>query len=473
LQLQGTLSRHVVEDGIQTVTMPAQSGDAAFIDASRQPPYQDVLVQHHGMERCLSILAARRENRLKLDAGQEAEWEREWAKFQRNFPISATVAPLSVRTAPRTVTLVELRRFLRLPAEALLKRHLRLEEDDEPAAEDDEPLVTPRQVANSLTRTTIRQLVLATTRGELDQALADWPRCFGQAFADARLCSRVPEEAFGEIDQAALLAGLSERIRGSGQIERFLRERAAMAYCGPVLLGESLTPLGAKLRFPALRLRPDHELPADAPHEIRLVGYSHYAWHSPRKFEILVVTNRKEIVGRLLCDPMFDPLLLYLALLAGSEPNADGIISSSWLANREFVLHVAHREGIATWSYPPGDITSAEALRYLVDLARDFLDPAQFDLLPFDTMMRSASLRLALQHDPVHMSAEVFRGMLVDSLNDQRENARSPAKVPLLVEMAQAAVPADALAKVRRRFPLLDRGPARVRRPKTKLFAVV
>ncbi len=462
-QLQRALSQHILQDDFRTVTMPMQADDLSFIDPARQPAYQDVLVQHDAMERCLSVQAARRDNCLSLDKKQAAEWEREWAKFQKEFTIPPS--PPEPLPAATTVSIGELRRFLRLPAQAALRRHLHIEEDEEPTLEDDEPLVTSQKVANALARQTIQHLVRAAAKGDIDQALSAWPDRFARVYADARLCSRVPEEAFGEIDQAALLSDLRERINGQGGIEGFLREHAGMTCCGPVLLGESLTPLGAKLRFPALRLRPDHELPADATQEIRIVGSTPFAWEGRKSFEILIVTNIKEIDGRSLSDAMFEPMLLYLALLAGNEPNADGIISQSWLAGREFVLNIAHRGGIQRWTYPAGDITAAEALRYLVDLTRDFLDPTHFDLLPFDALVRSRNLKLALTADAAGlMAAETFRSSLEEYLTEQRENGRSPVKIPLLVEMVRAQVPADALAKVRRRFPLLDRGPARLRR---------
>ena len=270
-QLQRSLGLHVLNEDFHPIAMPMQPDDPRFIDPARQPAYQDVLVQPHALERCLSVLAAKRENQLALTKKQEAEWERTWAKFQKEFTIADGGARLSSLAeaptgasarleslAPRiaTVSIGELRRFLRLPAQASLRRHLYVDEDEERSAEDDEPLVTPQRIANALYRQAIQRLVLDAADGKLDAALAAWPERFRQAYADARLCSRVPEEAFGEIDQAALLSDLGERINGQGQIEAFLREHAGMEICGPVLLGESLTPIGPKLRFPALRLRP-------------------------------------------------------------------------------------------------------------------------------------------------------------------------------------------------------------------------
>lgn len=467
-QLQRSLSMHVLQEEFKVVQMPMQADDPAFIDPARQPAYQDVLVQFHAAERCLSVQAARRDHRLILSKRQEAEWQREWSRLQRQFAIVADHAdPLS----RPNVALAELRRFLRLPAHASLRRHLRIEEDEEQALDDHEPLVTPQEVANRLARDAISRLVREAGEGRLEQALADWPARFAQAYADARLCSQVPEAAFGDIDQAALANDLHERIHGQGNIAEFLRAHAGMEFCGPLLLGESLTPLRPKLRFPALRLRAGQELDADGPAEIRLSGWTHFAWQARGRFEILVVTNSKEIDGRYVCEAMFEPMLLYFALLAGVEPNQAGVISQTWLGRREFVLSVGHRGGIQQWRYPAGDITAAEALRYLVDLTRDFLDPASFDLLPFEALARNRTLRLATLEDAAGlMGAETFCTMLSEYLADQRESARPAVKIPMLVEMAQARVPADALVKVRRRFPLLDRGPARVRR-QPKVFA--
>ena len=57
-----------------------------------------------------------------------------------------------------------------------------------------------------------------------------------------------------------------------------------------------------------------------------------------------------------------------------------------------------------------------------------------------------------------------YRELLEEKLAEARENRKfSHVKIPPLVEMVQAQVPQDALAKVQRRFRMLDRGPARVR----------
>ncbi|MBI1831811.1 MAG: exodeoxyribonuclease V subunit gamma, partial [Planctomycetes bacterium] len=289
-QLQRFLSQNVLQSEMQIVAMPMRSDDPRYLDAAQQPGYQDVLVQVRDADRNLALLAARQNEGLSLDAKQEAEWQRKQRDLRRDFTIPASDAePASV---PIHVHLSELKRFLQLPASASLKRHLGIDEDGERTLDDDEPLVTTDFAAAALIRQAIRQLVESASTGGVEPALAAWRDRFADLYADSRLRSRVPEEAFGEIDRAAILADLQERIHGQGQIEAFLREHADMKYCGPVLMGENLTPLGARLRLPALTLRPGQELAADA-RAIRLSGSTPFAWHAPGRFEILIVSNGK------------------------------------------------------------------------------------------------------------------------------------------------------------------------------------
>ena len=142
---------------------------------------------------------------------------------------------------------------------------------------------------------------------------------------------------------------------------------------------------------------------------------------------------------------MFEPALLYLGLLASAEPNADGTAAHSWLKDRTFTLHVAHQNGITSWPYPPGCIAPAEALRYLVELTRDFLDPTQFDLLPFQVMCKSKELQLAFREGiGMQRSPADFRRVLEETIADAREAAYNYRPIPLLVDMIHAQVPADA-----------------------------
>ena len=99
-------------------------------------------------------------------------------------------------------------------------------------------------------------------------------------------------------------------------------------------------------------------------------------------------------------------------------------------------------------------------------LTLDFLAPAQLDLLPFELIMDGPELRRVYdERSPSPLSAAEYLQILEEKLTEQRENTYQKAmQIPLIVDMAGAGIPADALAKVQRRFRLLDRGPAQCRR---------
>ena len=441
-------SRHGAQAGAAS---GLDADDIRFVDPAQQPAYQDVLVQHHATDRRLSLLAANRDNNLHFNPAQQSEWDRAWATSQKDFAIQSDASEAGSNT-PVNVSIIELRRFLKLPAQASLRRHLHIEED-EAVLDEDEPLVTSQRVANNLARQSLQQLVLASAGASVDDALKAWPARFADAYADARLCSRVPEEAFGEIDQAAMRNDLSERIHGPGGIEGFLREHAAMTFCGPVLLGESLTPIGAKLRFPALRLRPGHELPADAAQAVRISGSVPFAWPL-RRFSSQ--HHRLQGLDGRVCEPMFEPLLLYLALLLAANERRRH--RRAELAGRPRVrpprqLSRRHR----TWNYPRLH-PSAEAVHYRQPDARSSIDAVRLAIRRPCPLARPAAD--VAGRERAQMAPRRF-AMLEGFLRTSRD-PRAGA-IPTLVDMVHARVGRRA-AKVRRRFPLLDRGPDRRRR---------
>jgi exodeoxyribonuclease V gamma subunit len=460
-QLQRYL-KGIVRHDFQAVSMPMHNTDERFYRDDPAMRWQDVLVQYRDADRYLAYLTAQKEQRLDLDLNQQAELEEKRQQMQADFMIVADPAVPIPKTT--TVSVSELKRFLQFPAKESMRRHLHVDEAEETTRNDDEPLVTAADAAFQLLRQSLQQLVMQAGAQGADVALASWQDRFAATYTDSRLRSQVPEEAFGEIDRATLQRELNERIQGQGQLEAFLRNQAPYTFCGPVLLGESSVPLGARLRFPALLLRPGKELPADAPQEIRVVGSTNFAWHSDRVWQVLVVSQSRKIDANDLHASMLEPVLLFFAMLACDEINLDGVSPRKWLEKRDFVLSVAHREGIATWTYPAGSVTPKEAVDYFVALTADYLDPTRFDLLPLEILGKSLEMKKAYQADTdVQLSEIAYQQLIEDVLAEERDNAFNGFKIPLLVDMVQAQVPADALQRVRRWFRLIDRGPARVR----------
>lgn len=456
VQLERYLTDNILTGAFHEVAMPFRGEDAGFLDSSQQPSYQDVLVQPNPADRVCAILEAERAGRIAMDAEQRGEWARHCRSLRRRFDVDAE--PEKPPAHVETVSLGELTRFLRLPAMESLRRHLRVEDDYDTTLEEFEPLVTSGWVGGELVSRTLQQVILDSAKSGADAAVAGWRDRFEQIYADARACSRAPEAAFGDIDQSALTAHLAERIHGEGGLESFLRERANCTFCAPVLLGSSMTPLGARLRFPALHL----QLGADR--HVRIMGSTALSWHSPSSFEILILSNYNKIRGDKIELAMLEPFLLYVSLLANDQPNADGIASQNWLAQRSFLLHVAHPGGMQTWSYPAGDVSRAEAAEYVNALVRDFLIPDQYDLLPIELLTGKLELCHAFENgSAVAISEDEYRVAICDALEDDREDFYPLVRVPLVVDMIHAEVPLDALAKVQRRLALIDRGPARNR----------
>jgi exodeoxyribonuclease V gamma subunit len=452
-QLARCVGEQITRGKFAPVEMPLTGDADAFFNEAAQPEYQDVLVQYRESDRFLALSTAAIEGRLLLDLHQGAELQARTEAMRVDFAVAPDPAP--GLAAPITVAVAELQRFLRFPARETLRRHLRIDDADEPAVDDEEPLVTSDGAARQLVRQTLSALLRRAMAGESAKALEEWPDRFRAAFADGRLRSRVPEDAFGDIDEAGLRRELTERIHGRGGLEPFLRARSAMTTCGPALLGQSVTPVGAKMRFPALQLPR-----ADGP-ETRIVGSTPFAWFNRDTFEVLVITTAAKINANDLGAPMLEPLLLYLALLANPDPNVKRIAAKDWLSRRHFLLHVACPDGIQTWTHPIGLIAPDEALRYMEELTRDFLDPTQLDLLPFDLVAGTPLRRVYDERSTATMSAEVYQQTLEEKLTEQRENPfQRTVQIPLVVDMAGARVPVDALAKVQRRFGLLDRAAA-------------
>lgn len=458
--------------------VPLQQSDPALLGAQADAPWSDVLVCHSPGDRLLALAQAQRAGQLALTEQAADLLKRRIQKAGQTVQPAASTVEAVTRTP--TVALSELTGFLRCPAEAALKRHLRFHDEDEREPADDEPFWTGFPDNYRLPSAFLKRFVMRAMEESVDGALAGWHDQFAGLYADWQRRGRVPEEAFGEVDQARFTHLLGDRL---ADLESFLRTRQ-QTFIGPVLLGESITPIGARQRFPAL------DLDIDTASKARLVGSQPLVWCSEQAVDVLLLTGKKKIDGAHLSPPLLEPILFLLALKAGKE-------SRDWLGERTFGIHVVHGGGLTAFDFLPGDISNDDARNYLTELTRDFLDSRSFDLLPFDLVaagkhkLRGAYLSpqdkefldllaepgsqlleligphpgpvLPLEpgvlHDLNTAYAERFREELADDEDDMHRTYRGMR----LMEIVEAKVPADALDKIRRRFWLLDRALARQR----------
>jgi exonuclease V gamma subunit len=483
-QLRRYLEKHVVAGKFARTETPLCAHDVSYL-AAEAATTSDVRVNYSEVERLLALDDGLQTGRIQVDEPRRQEVETRLARLCPNFVLPVSDHPTT--TALPTIKLGELRNFLRCPAEAALRRHLGLEDEEELEPRDDEPFYTASQAETRLVTRFLRRFIREAQESSPEQALEDWRQQFGELYNEWRLRGRMPDGAFADVDRNRIETGLHERITGADGIAHFLEERRTALFCGPVLLGESVTPIGARTRLPALQLE-----------AARVVGHQPCVWQSHDALDVLVLTNRdsRKILPDQLSVPMFEPLLFFLALKADSAP---------LLGEREFHLHLALVDGIATVTYRADDITSDEARAYLTELVRDLLDRTSFDLLPFELTGENRFLPL-----PYQKTDDEILGMLRQIRDGSREKAKPlraelgtdagylssfdqpddallaeyqrryatlfeetyeedrlkdwPSFYPMeLLEMVEPAVPADAWAKMQRRFTVLDRGPARNR----------
>jgi len=516
-QLRRYLEKYVVESAFTIKEAPLHGSDPKLLP---QDSREDVLVNYNATERLLAIREAHQRGQLCFDAQHTEKLEQRLREAQRHFPLPA--APLSEVPAALTIHLQELRGFLRCPAEAALKRHLRLSDEEEIEPADCEPFATGFPLDYQLVVTALEQFVARAIEHGVVDALADWRQRFANLYAEWRLRGKTPEGAFAEVDQTHFEQLLEKRILGEQGLADFLHRRAGMKFCGPVVLGESFTPVGARLRLPALEIALSPvEKQCSLPATVRLVGMLPLVWQSSEGFEALIITNaaKDKVPADNLSKPLLEPLLFFFALMASAErqggeqlmlsplprfggeglgargPNdprprpltpdpsprstgargeqslplaqGDSAGPREWLTPASFRLHVAQEEGITSFTYRAEDITPDQARIYLTGLVEDFLNRTSFDLLPFDVVVNDKQLRSAFtlpaDAEELQQLQGDFRRLLQGAIERDAENDRPVYRPMKLMEIIEASIPEDAFEKMRRRFHLLDRGPARAR----------
>jgi exonuclease V gamma subunit len=464
LQLQRYLQEDVLNKKFETATVPLSAVDHRYLAPVDDGGHSDVLVNYDDSERLATADAARSANEVLLDTKASAELERRLAIARKGFPILCSSGP--ARKSVSAVTIRELCRFLRCPAEAAIRRHLHLEDEAESELCDDEPFCTGFPYDYRLMRQTIDWFVKRAIESSVESALAEWRPWFNGLYERWRLCGYAPEGAFGECDRRRFEERLHERIASRAGLGGFLHERAAARFCGPVFVGDNRGSLAARIQFPALTLADE-----DGVAFASLSGALPLVWGSDDTIESLVIASKKVVSSKEISIPLLEPVLTLLATAAGTERGVDGSCSREWLGERALKVHIAHEGGLATFHYDNGDFEPSEALAYLVRLVRDFLDPTSFDLIPLDLVLDDANLQAAYTSPDAKWTDDrrvAYQQMLAIAIDEDGEKESPTYRAMKLVALVKPDVPPDALDKVSRRFRLPDRGPARNRETERK-----
>jgi hypothetical protein len=459
-QLRRHLQEHVLEAGpLQVATVPLRSSDARYLAGPSGEEPWDVLVNYSRVERLVALKEAEVQGRLpRLTRSQKQEFDRASRELCKDFSLSP---PLAVETSKRDaiVPLHGLVRFLRCPAEAALRRHLQLDDEEEPEPADDEPVQLNFPSNYELLRQALARFVWCAIRKGVEAALAGWEDDFASLYEEWQRRCLAPAGAFGKANQEHFRKDLKQRIETAGLAE-LLGQHEAHQFVGPVQIGAPLSPVGAKLLLPSLRVE-------TARGSAVIVGGYEFAWHDASTISLLSVHtgSSNRVRQGALCRPLLAPLLFGLALRAGEAmPDAEAFCSR--FAGRELFVRIAHETGVESYRWSPGDLAAEAARDYLSGLANDFLDPAGFDLLPADILFKDkAGLERAYRDHDAAATPEEKRTYAADfreAVDDDADKEYGRAYYPMkLLEIVTTTVPDDAYDKMRRRFWPLDQGLAR------------
>ena len=246
-QLKRHLNEHILDGDLQETKVPLLPNDDIYLQTRDNEPgsASDALVHFDECDRLLAILSAERDGRLVLSTSQKAELQNRLRRFQTDFSLIPATADKSAR--PPTVSLRDLSRYLEFPVPAALKYHLRLQDKEQEDLTEDEPFVSDQRTASGLIRQMLNWVVQRSLQVGVEQTMSEWRQALPFTLSGMVVAGLVPEEAFGEVDQDILQRELQERIN---VLARFLNPRQHVPYCGPLLLGESVVPLGAASTSP-------------------------------------------------------------------------------------------------------------------------------------------------------------------------------------------------------------------------------
>ena len=437
LQLKRFLEKQIVAGGaFGVVNAPLLSHGEQFLAGG--PAWQDVIVQYRAPERLLAIEDARAAKRLVFSEFYgDLEVEDRHAQMTRSF-----AAPtVSTETKPSvTLPLQHLREFLVNPANAASRFQLRIEREwgDEP--EDHEPLVSSNFVSSRLIQRILETLTVRSETEPLEELARDWSAEFDRRYEEEMLRCQLPEHAFGQVDREELRLDLRNRVEGPNGLLAFLGKQKGKPMVGPILIGESTTPIGARLRFPALVLPLKRRRTNQTVVEARVVGSQAIAWDDGAALELLILKTSGDNSKERLVQSVFEPLLFLLALAAVDEG----------MSRRAFVLHSARAEGIRSVRIPAGKITASVGRIYLTRRAEEYVDPSCADLLPFQLLREKGEL------------SSVLNGLEIDPndffmrLRTAIDSIRFTSNIYVDQKEAGFAPPRDAFEKARRRFLSLN-----------------
>lgn len=358
------------------------------------------------------------------------------------------------------VTIRQLRRFLENPADASLRRHLNLYEDDnnDKSLAENEPFFAEFPLDYNLIMRSMEYCVnLMPESVPADRRQAKTMDFLASYYRESFLKGMTPEDAFCERDRMEFEKTLKQRFHGLltiiRQIEKAHNAEASNANVRKwhrwIFLGDgNLKDADNKrsgefiefdhLLFEAEMGKKDGILIRQG---VEIHGSLPMVWQDETGWNSLVLTTRKRSEGRLPEKYVIEPFLFYLTMISGKD-------SADLIGDSPFNIHLFYKEERRWWRYR---LSPEKAKDYLGKLISDYLNRKQFDLMPFETIRKIVNrFNPDSQDDKIiaDIDADLFKAELEEELIMDKDLAE-------LVKLSNADVPDDVFEKVKRRFSLL------------------
>jgi len=451
-QLRRALSEHVLAEGeFKIATVPLSGSDPVLLNPGNTTGVSDVRVCLAEADRLLALQQGINSGALKLNDKDGEEVKRRIDAHTKH-PSRATNSDTD-NERDTTISISELAKFLRDPAEAKLKRHLHLRDEDQPETIDDEPFTLQGLSKYGLVRSALQRYV----KQALENGIPDpntWQTEFNTLYTEWQLRGLAPEAAFGDADREKHWQAVRESLT---TINDFLTARVSAKAVRGLRMGESYRFTGAEKELPHLAMAIDGLSP------LKLVGHLEFVWISDDAIDVLVVTASKADKAKAdrISKYLFEPALFHLTMRAHADLEGD------WAKPRAFRTHVLHAKGMTEYRFDNQEIAPDHARAYLNSLIEEFLDTKSYERLPFDMFEGAPKLHFpyapSLTRDPLFTDAK-YQEYFADELEDFENDEERLDRANRILGLCDLTSPTNAYETVKRRYGIFDCAPAKTRK---------
>ena len=443
-QLESYLVRNIISaDKFVEALAPLNGRSLQYLQIADDNDLYDQFVNYDMHDRILALADLKSQDiRLSFVANEQLSAILD--ENNKNITERVTM-PVAVNAdnSPRRIQIRYLVDFLVNPAEARLKRQLRLSdmEIDDAAEQESEPFLSIFPTNLMLTGNAQERYVKKVIKN--DKNIPSPAEFFQKAYHDAHQQSITPDGIFAKLDAEKLEKQFTEAVAMTAELISDLNKFT----CNTINIGMSGSSENS-VSFPVCKIN-TIKLP------VEVYGSQPFVWKTDKAIEMLVFTSSTSS-GDLIFDSdgnwkitkhILPALLTYIVMQAGNEKNADGITSADWIDNLPLKIHVAYsNKEIVTAIF---NIEKNIAITYLDMLCDEYQNMNSFEDLPIKIICKKKEL-WPIEADKQNEYFNILKDEIENSLNDSY--AGDTSRMGLLNLISDLTPPADAYEKIERRL---------------------